>query len=131
MPSPVRNPNELYAAAEQALFRSPIPVQSVASYEFAPTAQTARQREFEARVKALGTTLAKRHGMSRRAFFRTSAGMAAVMAAAARDSRSFGASVSSARAGLLSAPPTSMPRIRPSVRVAPMACSLSWPALRG
>ena len=81
MPSPVRNPNELYAAAEQALFRSPIPVQSVASDEFAPTAQTARQREFEARVKALGTTLAKRHGMSRRAFFRTSAGMAAAFLA--------------------------------------------------
>ena len=67
--------------AEAALFPSPIPVQSVSSDEFAPAPQTPRQREFEARVKALGGELALRHGLSRRQFFRTAAGMAAAFVA--------------------------------------------------
>ena len=65
----------------ETLFRSPIPVQSVASDEFLPAPQTAKQREFEARVKALGARLARRQGMSRRAFFRTAGGMAAAFVA--------------------------------------------------
>ncbi|MBM3368391.1 MAG: amidohydrolase [Betaproteobacteria bacterium] len=65
----------------ETLFASPIPVQSVASDEFLPAPQTVRQREFEARVKALGARLAKRQGMSRRAFFRTAGGMAAAFLA--------------------------------------------------
>ena len=56
--------------AETARFRSPIPVQSVSSDEFMPPPQTPRQREFEARVKAIGSELAKKQGMSRRRFFR-------------------------------------------------------------
>ena len=44
--------------AETARFRSPIPVQSVSSDEFMPPPQTPRQREFEARVKAIGSELA-------------------------------------------------------------------------
>ncbi len=69
------------APAESTLFRSPIPVQSVSSDEFMPAPQSAKQREFEARVKRLGAELAKRHGMSRRAFFRTAGGMAAAFVA--------------------------------------------------
>lgn len=65
----------------ETLFPSPIPVQSVASDEFLPAPQTAKQREFESRVKALGARLAKRQGMSRRAFFRTAGGMAAAFVA--------------------------------------------------
>ncbi len=67
--------------AEQALFPSPIPVQSVSSDEFMPARQTPKQREFEARVKALGTELSTRFGISRRAFFKSAAGMAAAFLA--------------------------------------------------
>jgi len=63
--------------AESAKFRSPIPTQSVSSDEFMPTPQTPKQREFEARIKALGSELAKHQGMSRRRFFQGAAGMAA------------------------------------------------------
>jgi predicted TIM-barrel fold metal-dependent hydrolase len=68
-------------AGAETLFRSPIPVQSLSSDEFMPGPQTPKQREFEARIKALGSDLAKRNGMSRRAFFKTSAGMAAAFVA--------------------------------------------------
>ncbi len=67
--------------AETATFRSPIPTQSVSSDEFIPAAQTAKQREFEARVKRIGAELAKKQGISRRAFFQGAAGMAAAYVA--------------------------------------------------
>ncbi len=67
---------ERLAPAEAALFPSPIPVQSVSSDEFAPDPQTPKQREFELRVKALGAEFAKRNGVTRRAFFKSAAGMA-------------------------------------------------------
>ena len=67
--------------AESTLFPSPIPVQSVSSDEFMPVPQTPRQREFEKRVKAIGAEMARHHGMSRRAFFKTAAGMAAAFVA--------------------------------------------------
>jgi hypothetical protein len=38
--------------------------------------QTPKQREFEARVKEAGAQLAKKHSMTRRAFFKTAGGMA-------------------------------------------------------
>ena len=63
----------------ESLFPSPIPVQFVSSDEFMPGKQTPEQREFEGRVKALGAKLAKHHGLSRRKFFKTSAGMAAAL----------------------------------------------------
>ena len=63
--------------AERAKFRSPIPTQSVSSDEFFPAAQTPRQREFEARIKRLGSELAKKQGVSPRKFFQGAAGMAA------------------------------------------------------
>ena len=40
--------------AERGRFRSPIPTQSVSSEEFMPAPQSAKQREFEHRVKAYG-----------------------------------------------------------------------------
>ncbi len=46
-----------------------------------PGPQTGKQREFEARVKEIGTQMAKRLGMSRRRFFQTAAGMASAFLA--------------------------------------------------
>jgi predicted TIM-barrel fold metal-dependent hydrolase len=69
------------APAEMTLFPSPIPVQSVSSDEFMPAPQTAKQREFEARVKTLGSALARERGLSRRVFFKSAAGMAAAFLA--------------------------------------------------
>src|SRR5437867_11615000 len=67
--------------AETSAFPSPIPTQSVSSDEFMPAAQTAKQREFEAHVKQYGAALARKQGLSRRAFFQTAAGMAAAFVA--------------------------------------------------
>ena len=76
------SPDELARlASAESLFPSPIPVQSVSSDEFLPTPQTERQREFEARTRALGTEMARRLGTSRRRFFQTAAGMAAAFVA--------------------------------------------------
>src|SRR5207247_7261080 len=57
------------------------PTQSVSSDEFMPAPQTTKQREFEARIKSYGSELAHHQGMSRRAFFKTAAGMAAAFVA--------------------------------------------------
>ncbi len=67
--------------AETSAYPSPIPTQSVSSDEFMPAPQTEKQREFEARIKEFGGELARRQGMSRRAFFKTAAGMAAAFVA--------------------------------------------------
>ena len=77
------SPDELQSLipAETARFRSPIPTQSVSSDEFYPGLQTPKQREFEARVKTIGSALAKKHGVSRRRFFQGAAGMAAAFVA--------------------------------------------------
>src|SRR4029434_5184226 len=77
------NPEELkqLLPAETSAFPSPIPTQSVSSDEFMPAPQTAKQQEFESRVKEYGATLARQQGMSRRAFFTTAAGMAAAFVA--------------------------------------------------
>ena len=61
--------------------QTPIPTQIVSSDEFVPMPQTAKQREVEARLKALADELARRQGMTRRQFFRTAAGMAAAFVA--------------------------------------------------
>ena len=62
------DPNELRQVlpAETSAFPSPIPTQSVSSDEFMPAPQTAKQQEFEARLKQYGTALASQHGMLRR-----------------------------------------------------------------
>ena len=67
--------------AETSSFPSPIPTQFVSSDEFLPSPQTENQKRVEARVKELGTWLAKRQGMGRRRFFKTAAGMAAAFIA--------------------------------------------------
>ena len=67
--------------AELSAFPAPIPTQSVSSDEFMPAPQTEKQREFEARIQQYGAELARHQGMSRRAFFKTAAGMAAAFAA--------------------------------------------------
>ena len=58
------------------MFASPIPVQCVSSDEFTPAPQSPRQREFESRVKSMGTQMGRRLNMTRRRFFQTPAGMA-------------------------------------------------------
>jgi hypothetical protein len=63
--------------AETSAFPSPIPTQFVSSDEFLPAPQTERQKQVEARIKALGSKLARHQGMTRRRFFETAAGMAA------------------------------------------------------
>src|SRR5260370_36162210 len=67
--------------SETSAFPSPIPTQIVSNDEYYPTPQTPRQREVEARVKALGNELAKKMGLSRRQFFKTASGIAAAFVA--------------------------------------------------
>jgi len=77
------SPDELAALipAESTIFPAPIPVQCVSSDEFLPGAQTPKQKEYEARVKALGAELAKKRGLTRRKFFKSASGMAAAFLA--------------------------------------------------
>jgi len=69
------------APAELASFRSPIPTQIVSNGEFNPLPQTRDQARVEARIKELAAGLGKKHGMSRRRFLASSAGMAAAFLA--------------------------------------------------
>jgi uncharacterized protein len=75
--------NELQALkpAETSSFAAPIPTQIVSSDEFFPQRQNKQQRKVEARLKEMGTQLARKQGMSRRLFFKTAAGMAAAFLA--------------------------------------------------
>jgi len=77
------DPKELEALlpAETASFPSPIPTQFVSSDEFLPSPQTGKQKQVEARIKEMGTLLARRQGVSRRKFFKSAAGMAAAFVA--------------------------------------------------
>jgi uncharacterized protein len=72
---------ETLLTAETSSFPSPIPTQFVSSDEFTPLPQTAKQKQVEARIKEIGTRLARRQGLNRRAFFQTAAGMAAAFVA--------------------------------------------------
>src|SRR5262249_103172 len=67
--------------AETHAFAGPIPTQCVSSDEFMPVPQTPQQQRVEARLKDVGAELARRHGMTRRRFFGTAAGMAAAFLA--------------------------------------------------
>jgi len=58
-----------------------------------PWLQTARQKEFEARIKQMGAELAKRFGMTRRRFFKTAGGMAAAFVRDERGVREDGRAV--------------------------------------
>jgi predicted TIM-barrel fold metal-dependent hydrolase len=59
----------------------PVPARIASNEEFLPPPQSRRQAEYEARVADLGERAAARHGLSRRAFLRTGAGMAAALTA--------------------------------------------------
>jgi len=63
--------------AEKATFASPLPTQIVSSDEYLPTPQTSEQREVEARLQETASVLARKQGLSRRAFLSTASGMAA------------------------------------------------------
>ena len=65
------------APAELASFQSPVPTQIVSNGEFNPLPQTREQARVEARIKELSEDLSSRHGMNRRQFLASSAGMAA------------------------------------------------------
>ncbi|MBI4589946.1 MAG: amidohydrolase family protein [Candidatus Rokubacteria bacterium] len=69
------------APAEVASFRAPVPTQIVSNGEFNPIPQTHEQQRVEARIKELAKELGRRHGMSRRRFLASSAGMAAAFLA--------------------------------------------------
>jgi uncharacterized protein len=69
------------APAEIATFRSPVPTQIVSNGEFNPLPQTRQQQQVEARIKELADDLGRRHGMGRRQFLASSAGMAAAFLA--------------------------------------------------
>ena len=72
---------ERTAPAEIAAFRGPIPTQIVSNGEYNPLPQTQEQRRVEARVSQLAGDLAPKHGLSRRKFLASSAGMAAAFIA--------------------------------------------------
>src|SRR5688572_31087556 len=67
--------------AETHAFPGPLPTQIVSTDEFMPVPQSRRQREVEARLKTMGSALAKHQGMTRRRFFQTASGMAAAFLA--------------------------------------------------
>jgi len=72
---------ERTAPAEVASFKGPVPTQIVSNGEFNPPPQTQEQRRVESRVDALAGDFAPRHGLSRRQFLASSAGMAAAFLA--------------------------------------------------
>ena len=77
------SPSELQqtAPAETGSFRSPVPTQIVSNGEFNPLPQTRQQQRVEARIKEMAEQLGPRHGVSRRGFLASSAGMAAAFLA--------------------------------------------------
>ena len=76
-----RSELERVVPAEQGPFRGPIPTQVISNGEFNPPPQTAEQRQVEARVTALADELGPRHGLTRRGFLASTAGMAAAFLA--------------------------------------------------
>src|ERR1700730_2733117 len=67
--------------AEELDFKSPVPTRMVSNGEFNPLPQTQRQRQFEERLKDLSAASARKLGMDRRQFLRTSCGMATAFVA--------------------------------------------------
>ncbi|MGZ5127326.1 MAG: hypothetical protein ACXWC1_31545, partial [Burkholderiales bacterium] len=49
--------------AETSSFPSPVPTQIVSNDEYMPSPQTEKQKQYEARVKELGSELARKQGM--------------------------------------------------------------------
>src|SRR5438046_6738514 len=69
------------APAEVASFKSPVPTQIVSNGEFNPLPQTREQQRVEARIKDMADGLAPKHGVNRRQFLASTAGMAAAFLA--------------------------------------------------
>jgi predicted TIM-barrel fold metal-dependent hydrolase len=69
------------APAETGSFPSPVPTQIVSNGEFNPLPQTPEQQRVEHRIQALAEELAPRHGVDRRRFLASAAGMAAAFLA--------------------------------------------------
>ena len=69
------------APAEVASSPTPIPTQIVSNGEFVPLPQTPQQARVEARIGELAEDLGPRHGLSRRGFLASTAGMAAAFLA--------------------------------------------------
>src|SRR2546421_11574611 len=67
--------------AELDSFELPVPTQVVSNGEYTPLPQTREQQRVEARIKELADDLGPRHGLSRRSFLASSAGMAAAFLA--------------------------------------------------
>jgi predicted TIM-barrel fold metal-dependent hydrolase len=67
--------------AETAALGSPVPTQMISNGEFTPIPQTRAQERVEREIEALVEELAPRHGMSRRQFLASSAGMSAAFVA--------------------------------------------------
>src|SRR5262245_17725422 len=67
--------------AETRRLLSPIPTQVVSNGEYTPTPQTEAQRAVERGVRQLAQSLAPRHGLTRRQFLASNAGMAAAFLA--------------------------------------------------
>src|SRR5579883_546212 len=72
------SPDELsrLSPAETDSYPSPIPTQIVASEEFFPVPQSARQKQVEQRLNARADAHGRKNGLNRRQFFKTAAGMA-------------------------------------------------------
>jgi predicted TIM-barrel fold metal-dependent hydrolase len=68
-------------AADEAAFASPVPTQMVSNGEYNPLPQTEQQAKVEALIKEMADMHAKKHGMDRRRFLQTSAGMATAFVA--------------------------------------------------
>jgi uncharacterized protein len=71
----------LVAGAEEASAATPIPTQIVSNGEYLPPKQSATQKKVERRIVELADANAKRLGLNRRQFMRTSCGMAAAFVA--------------------------------------------------
>ena len=67
--------------AESGSFASPIPTQVVSNGEYHPMPQTEKQKRVEARIIQLADDYGRHHGMNRRQFLASTAGMAAAFIA--------------------------------------------------
>jgi predicted TIM-barrel fold metal-dependent hydrolase len=67
--------------AESATLDTPIPTQMISNGEFTPLPQTPDQRRVEQEIRRLAEEMAPRHGMTRRQFLSSSAGMSAAFLA--------------------------------------------------
>lgn len=67
--------------AESGSFASPIPTQVVSNGEYNPIPQTEKQKQVEARIIQLADDFGRVHGMNRRQFLASTAGMAAAFIA--------------------------------------------------